>query len=271
MSLQRKITVVFFILLFVSPFIARSVYLRSRSKPLPILPREEITITIIPGWNLINVADYFVKMGVVSSTKEVFVLTGEPVSEQTKHFAYDNSFLIGKSSGLSLEGYLAPETYRVFKDATLWEIVQKLVDQREKQFYQTSSTVQDFHRVLTLASLVEEEARTPEDRRLVSDILLRRLSKNWALQLDSSVHYAVGKTGTVFTTAKERDVKSPWNTYKYPGLPPGPICNPSFDSIEAVLSPTKNSYWYFLSGNDGKMHYATTLEEHAANRYKYLR
>jgi UPF0755 protein len=122
-----------------------------------------------------------------------------------------------------------------------------------------------------MASLIEDEARTPEDRRLVSDILRRRLAKGWALQLDSTVHYAVDKTGTVFTTDRERDSLSLWNTYKYPGLPPGPISNPSLDSIDAALNPTKNDNWYFLSGTDGKMHYATTLEEHTANRYKYLR
>jgi UPF0755 protein len=74
----------------------------------------------------------------------------------------------------------------------------------------------------------------------------------------------------VFTTEDERAIDSPWNTYKYPGLPPGPICNPSIESLTAALRPTANTYWYFLSGSDGQMHYAKTLEEHAANRAKYL-
>ncbi|MFA6105466.1 MAG: endolytic transglycosylase MltG [Patescibacteria group bacterium] len=271
MSLQRTITVIFFISIFILPFTAWRFYLNSRPKSLPIQPREEVTITIIPGWNLRDVADYFVKMGIVSSTKYVFALTGEPATIDTKSYLFGNKILAGKGEGLSLEGYLAPETYRVFRDAALGDVVEKLIAEREKEFLQVSSTIQDFHQTLTMASLIEKETRTPEDRRLVADILWRRLKKGWALQLDSSVHYAVDKTGTVFTTDKERDDKSLWNTYKYPGLPPGPICNPSFDSVEAAITPVKNDYWYFLSGNDGKMYYAKTLEEHTANRYKYLR
>jgi UPF0755 protein len=272
MNLQKQITVVFFILLFSTPFVIRWYYVKLRPRPQAIVVvREEVNVTIIPGWNLRNVADYLIKIGFASTTEQVFALTGEPASNQTKSYDFGYGILSGKKSNLSLEGYLAPETYRVFKDATLADVIKKFIDQRQKQLTSASSSVQNWHEILTMASLIEDEARTPEDRRLVSDILRRRLAKGWALQLDSTVHYAVDKTGTVFTTDRERDSLSLWNTYKYPGLPPGPISNPSLDSIDAALNPTKNDNWYFLSGTDGKMHYATTLEEHTANRYKYLR
>jgi UPF0755 protein len=271
MNLQKQITVIFFILLFSTPFVIRWYYVRHRSRPQPIVAvREEVNVTIIPGWNLRNIADYLVKLGFASTTEQVFVLTGEPASNQTKSYDFGEEILSGKKSNLSLEGYLAPETYRVFKDATLVDVIKKLVDQRQKELSSASSTIQNWHEILTMASLIEDEARTPDDRRIVSDILRRRLAKGWALQLDSTVHYAVDKTGTVFTTDRERDSLSLWNTYKYPGLPPGPISNPSLDSIDAAINPTKNDNWYFLSGNDGKMHYAKTLDEHNANRYKYL-
>ena len=271
MSFEKKVATFFFAMLFLLPvyfYVQKKNAVQEIALPTP---RAELTITVIPGWDLRQVADYFVKMGFASTTEDVFKITGRPASTETKAFEYGNSFLVGLKKGLSLEGYLAPETYRVYEDAVLGDVIKKLVDQREKEFNTTGATVQNWHEILSMASLIEDEARTPEDRRLVSDILWRRLKRGWALQLDSTVHYAVDKTGTVFTTDRERDSASPWNTYKYPGLPPGPICNPSFDSIEAALNPKPNSYWYFLSGTDGKMYYATTLEEHTANRYKYLR
>jgi UPF0755 protein len=80
------------------------------------------------------------------------------------------------------------------------------------------------------------------------------------------VHYAVDRTGDVFTTSKEREFESPWNTYKYPGLPLGPIANPGIESIKATLYPEKNNYWYFLAGKDGTIYYGRTLEEHNANK-----
>ena len=262
MSFEKKVTVLFLFLVAAVPIFLYYAAHRSRPEPTPIPPREEVTITIIPGWNARDVAQYLVKMRFASTSDDVFGIIGEPAHPES-------------SKAPNLEGSLAPETYRVYRDATLAEVIKKLLDQRTKELSEitgfSSSSEARKNEILTMASLIEDEARTPEDRRLISDILWRRLKKGWALQLDSTVHYAVAKTGTVFTTDKERNVNSPYNTYKYPGLPPGPICNPSVDSIEAALEPTANQYWFFLTGNDGKMYYAKTLEEHTANRYKYLR
>ncbi|MEK7625665.1 MAG: endolytic transglycosylase MltG [Patescibacteria group bacterium] len=255
MSLQNKIATLFFVLLIGLPIVGLWAVRYSRPAPKPLKPREEITITIIPGWNLRDVANYLVKVGLASSTGEVFKITGEPAVQGV----------------VSLEGLLAPETYRVYKNASLQEVIKKLTDQRLKEFKAVTSTEFDQNEILTLASLLEKEAQTTNDRKLVADVLRRRLKGGWALQLDSTVHYAIDKSGNPYTTDKERNINSLWNTYKYAGLPPGPICNPGLDSIEAALSPTLNEYWFFLSGTDGTMHYAKTLEEHTANRYKYLR
>lgn len=254
----------------------------------PIPPRPEVTLTIIPGWNLRQVADYLVKQGFASTSVDVYKVTGEPAVIVNKN----NELRIGQLEWaanelgggiwlmrpyeLSFEGYLAPETFRVFKDATLKEVLAKFLLQRDKEITDEMRQLAEKqkkapHQILIVASLVEDEAKTPEDRRLVSDILWRRYKQGMALQLDSSVHYAIDKTGDVYTTNKERSADSFWNTYKYPGLPPGPICNPSIDSIKAALSPVANNYWYFLSGKDGQMHYARTLDEHNLNVAKYLR
>lgn len=242
----------------------------------PIPPRPEITLTIIPGWNLRQVADYLVKQGITSSTDEVYKLIGTPaVDYRSKGILLprvsNTSVASYRPDFVSYEGLLAPETYRVFKDAALLDVIRKFIDQRDKEIDATmwddiKNSGHNFYEILTMASLLEEEVQNPDDKAKVSDILWRRYKNNWALQLDSSVHYVVDKTGNVFTTNKDRSVDSLWNTYKYPGLPIGPIANPGLVSIKAAIYPEKNSYWYFLTGKDGTVYYAKTLDEHNNNK-----
>lgn len=229
---------------------------------VPLPPRPEITLTIIPGWNLRDIAQYLVAQGVASSTSDVYAVTGEPADP--------------KDPTGSAEGALAPETIRFFKGVSIETVIKEFHDLRVQQL--TSAMQAPIvkrgitpQQLLTMASIVEKEAKIDADRKLVADILWRRVKIGMPLQLDSTVSYAVNKIGTVFTTSAERAVDSPWNTYKYRGLPPSPICMPSLESITDALYPTPNQYWYFLSGSDGNMHYAKTLEEHNANRVKYLK
>ncbi len=256
-------------------------YKRSHPKKVALPARPEITLTIIPGWNLRQVADYLVLKGVATSTDAVLAITGKPAKQYKKseavYFGPSDDLLEAKPYGLSMEGYLAPETIRVFADASLADgVIDKFYFARKKEITPemisaAQSAHKNTHDILTMASIVEKEVKHDQDRAIVADILWRRIQKNWALQVDSSVHYAVDKTGDVYTTAKERQIDSYWNTYKYPGLPPGPICNPSTESIQAALYPAKNDYWYFLSDTEGNMHYAKTLDEHNQNKYKYLK
>jgi UPF0755 protein len=294
MSFSRKITIFCLLIFLAAPFVGWYMYRQAHPKyvPKPIPPRPEVTITLLPGWNLRQIGDYLVKMGLASSTQDLYDLVGEPAVVRTRragpppNLVPELTVLSQKPPTISYEGYLAPETYRVFKDASLESIVTKVMDQREQEL--TDLKIGDLnisehifgnkkgmpdltvHDVMTMASILEREARTPEDKKMVADIMWRRSAAGAALQIDSSVHYVVDRFGDVFTTDKERDVDSLWNTYKYPGLPPGPISNPSVASIKAALDPTPNEYWYFLSGTDGTMHYAKTLEAHNANRAKYL-
>lgn len=282
-------------------------YYDASRKPAYVPPatREEVTLTVIPGWNLRQVAEYLVEKGFASSSADVFEVTGLPAYEYARNkpdswppypltavaFKPTTSsekitdLEMHKPEHVSYEGYLAPESIRVFADAPLDQVLAKFIFERDKEFKQEhfeqavealETTVykdaglldqpNEWHEVLTMASIIEKETRHDEDRAIVADILWRRFQKNWALQVDSSVHYISARTGDVFTTEQERAIDSPWNTYKYPGLPPGPICNPSIESIKAALHPEKNTYWYFLTGRDGKMYYARTLDEHAANK-----
>jgi len=257
-------------------------YRRAHPTYVPPPPKEEITITIIPGWNLRQVAEYLVEKGIASTTEDVYKITGEPARDYriggvaAPRIQLDVDLLIDKPNYVSYEGYLAPETYRVYKDATVLEGINTLINQRELQITEEMRQEVDgqgrtLHQTLTMASILEKEVRNSVDKAMVADILWRRLERGWALQVDSSVHYAVDKRGEVFTKKQEREFDSYWNTYKYPGLPLGPISNPSIASIEAALHPEKNNYWYFLTTLDGQVKYARTLDEHNGNRGRYLR
>lgn len=237
---------------------------------------NERNITIIPGWDLRDMSAYFEKEGIASSS-EFFALVGNPVVFGRATSSLESQFSILKDKpNVSLEGYFAPETYRIYKNEKLQDILNRLLSQREKEF--TLEMLQDIkrqgktvHEILTLASILEKEVKTPEDRKKVSDLFWRRIDEGMGLQADSTVHYLTAREGDVFTKQKERQIDSLWNTYKYRGLPPGPISNPSISSIMAAIYPEKNDAVYFLTDSLGAVHYARTLDGHNANVQKYLR
>jgi UPF0755 protein len=119
-------------------------------------------------------------------------------------------------------------------------------------------------KIIILASLIEREARVPEDRPLISAVIRNRLQRHMLLQIDASVLYALGhhKEQVLLTDLK---VDSPYNTYRYAGLPPGPICSPGLDSIKAALNPARVNYLYYVARPDGRHIFSTTLSEHNAN------
>ncbi len=251
-------------------------------------PRQAIekTLTIIPGWTLREIATYLDEQG-VAAEEEVFALLGKPAVDYrigehenlpTDRFnKLDLLILRDKPRYLSYDGYLAPDTYRVYRDAALSEVVEKLLVHRngqitDKMYQDLRARGRTFFQALTMASVLEREARGAEDKALIADIFWRRLDMNWALQADSTIHYILGGNGTVFTSQNERAIDSYWNTYKYPGLPLGPIGTPGLESIEAAIYPRENDYWYFLTTLDsGEVIYAKTLEEHNYNVARYLR
>ncbi len=244
---------------------------------------NERIITIIPGWNLKDIAEYFVKEGMIAKEQDWYRIVGPPAIYPLSILGYttpliSSSFEVTKDKpqSISFEGYLRPDTYRVFRDATIEEIAEKLIRARDAQltpemYADIAKQKRTIHDMLIMASILEREVRDTKDRARVADIFWRRYDKNWALQADSTVHYALQKKGDVFTTKEERDNPSPWNTYRYPGLPSGPISNPSFESIMAAIYPEKNEYWYFLTTDEGDVKYAETFEKHQENIEKYLR
>ena len=233
----------------------------------------ERTITVIPGWTLRDLADYLVNEKIANSKEEVYALTGVPaeLSEVNLRNLDQYKFLQTKSARVSLEGYFRPDTYRIYKSATLEDVLNRLLNERTKQisdewYNEIARQGKTWPEIFTLASILQKEVRASVDKKIVADIFWRRLKKNWALQADSTVHYIFGLSDSVYTTAKQRASQNLYNTYKYPGLPPGPISLPSLESIEAVLYPTPNDYWYFLTTPSGEVKYAKTLDEHIKNK-----
>ncbi|HUY62843.1 MAG TPA: endolytic transglycosylase MltG [Candidatus Paceibacterota bacterium] len=181
-----------------------------------------------------------------------------------------NDFL---SAAEPYEGYLFPDTYFFPPSATAASIVATMRENfRTKTAPLASAIAASGHPlsdIVTMASLVEKEARTPADKRIVAGILWHRIALGMPLQVDAVFGYIFGRD-TYSPSYADLTVDSPYNTYTHKGLPPGPIDSPGLDSIEAAISPTKTNYLYYLTGTDGKMHYATTLAEHNRNRRLYL-
>jgi UPF0755 protein len=126
------------------------------------------------------------------------------------------------------------------------------------------------HEIITLASIIEKEVSNDNDRKLVADIFYKRLEKGIGLQSDATVNYVTGKS-TTRPSAQDLAVDSPYNTYKYKGLPPGPISNPGISAILAAIYPTSNPYFYFLTTPDGKVIYSKAYQEHLQAKAQYYK
>ena len=172
------------------------------------------------------------------------------------------------------EGYLFPDTYDIAGTADASSVIEIL---RDNFTTRTTSlqkamlgTKRSFGDIVIVASLVEKEARTDENRRLVAGVLWNRVDKDMPLQVDAVFGYIYGRD-TYSPSQSDLQVDSPYNTYRNKGLPPGPINNPGLAALEAAANPTKTNYFYYLTGNDNLMHYATTYAGHQANLQKYLK
>ena len=173
----------------------------------------------------------------------------------------------------SHEGYLFPDTYYPFQSTSTSEIIKVLTDNFENKTEvlkrEALSKNLNWSDIIILASLLEGEGKTVQDRKIISGILQERLKEGVALQVDATFKYINGKS-TKELTSNDLKIDSPYNTYLYPGFPPTPISNPGLETIEAAINPTLSDYQYFLTGNDGQMHYAKTFEEHVKNKKMYL-
>lgn len=183
---------------------------------------------------------------------------------------------------LANEGYLFPDTYLFPKNATAGGVIEVLNNNFSKKYDDSLQTLArrkglSEDEVIIFASLVEKEARLKEDMQDVASVLLKRLRSDWPLQVDATIQYALGYQAEEKrwwkTHLAEKDLKldTPYNTYKYTGLPPTPISNPGLNAIKAVVNANPNTpYWFYVSDKSGKLHFSKTNEEHNENIKRYI-
>ncbi len=227
---------------------------------------QEVWVTIPEGLRREEVVDRYIK-GLDKGGKEATL--------------FRENFL-KESEGL--EGYLFPDTYLIPKDIQASKVVLMMKNNFDKKISEIKSNYPfgySLKEVVILASLIEREAKTDEERPVIAGILYNRLEKKWPLQVDAAVQYAVAslkmknqgnQVDKYWETLREGDldIDSPYNTYKYQGLPPGPISNPGLKSLKAAANPLMSDYFFYIHA-DGKVYYARTFEEHNSNIRKYLR
>lgn len=194
------------------------------------------------------------------------IIPGQRLEEIISKFTFDPS----------LEGYLYPDSYLIPNYFTTEQVVSLIKQNFDDKISTLGINPTTAGQIITLASLIEREAKTKSDKQMVSGIINNRLQIGMPLQIDASVQYArdsKNKPAKYWLQLTKNDLKidSAYNTYLNPGLPPGPVCNPGIDSLFAAQNPTPSDYLYYIHGTDGIMRYAKTLTEHNANVAKYLR
>jgi UPF0755 protein len=175
----------------------------------------------------------------------------------------------------NLEGYLAPSTYNLYYDESPRRIINKMVS----HFFESlpdSFTIKAHrlglttHQAVTLASMIEKEARLDGERPIIAAVLLNRLRKGMFLDCDPTVIYALGGLNRPLLRA-DLDIESPYNTYRKPGLPPGPISNPGVKALDAAVNPAPVGYLYFVARGDGSHVFTYSLDDHIDATYRIKR
>ncbi len=171
------------------------------------------------------------------------------------------------------EGYLFPDTYFLLPTATPEEVIKTMEENFSQKIATLDEAIKKFDKplkdIIIMASIIEKEAPDPEARRMISGILWERLKIDMPLQVDATFLYINGKN-TYDLSLDDLAIDSPYNTYKYAGLPRGPIGNPGLDALHAAAVPMHSTYLYYLSDKDGKTYYAKSFAEHKRNREKYM-
>ncbi len=177
----------------------------------------------------------------------------------------------------SFEGYLFPDTYLIPKDADINTIVSQMRNNFEQKYASVdmSKTKLSKNEIITLASLIEREAKFPEDRPIVASVLLNRTEIGMKLDIDATVQYALGYSKEEKNwwrknlTFEDLKISSPYNTYRNAGLPPTPIANPGIEAIKAIVNPANTDYLYYISDKSGRLHFAKNLEGQNENIRKF--
>jgi len=227
-------------------------------------------LVVIPeGWNIKRISSYLEEKKLCNK--------GEFILLTSKDYSKDYDFLADKPKQASLEGYLFPDTYEISRDTTCQDIVVLMLNNFGRKFDSSlrsgitnnaDAKKRSVFNIVTMASIIEKEGRSFSDKKIISDIFWRRINIGMVLQSCATVNYITGKNDPGISL-KDMQIDSPYNTYKYRGLPKGPISSPGIDSLLSAIYPTSTKYLYFLS--DGKTIFSETLEQHNIAKAKYLK
>lgn len=233
------------------------------------VPKQENTVkfTIPEGFSIVQIANRLHDLEIVD--KDDFL---KAVNDRE----YDYTFLkdLPKDSKYKLEGYLFPDTYIVNKGATPEEIIIKMLSRFEQIIDKYSKYLRDtpysLHEIITIASIIEQEAKLSNERPIISGVIYNRLDSDMKLQMCSTVQYVLEKRKANLSY-NDLEIDSPYNTYNYTGLPLGPICVPGEEAIQAALLPEENNYYFFVlkDSTSGSHVFSTTAAEHERNKVKY--
>lgn len=228
---------------------------------------NELVVTFPEGFTTAQIAAKLAAGGVVG--QQEFLATLE------KYRSEIEQFFGPLPATAAIEGVLFPDTYRFYRSSTPEQVMRKMLDNFKSRVVplvqqHPSQQLTNILEVVTLASIVEKELATSEDRAMGADVFLRRMKSGMRLQSDVTVLYGA-HSDAESPSAQDLALDTPYNTYIRDGLPVGPINNPGLDSIRAVLQPKQNPYLYFIAAPDGKVYWAKTLDEHNALVQQYLR
>jgi UPF0755 protein len=216
-----------------------------------------VKFTVPEGLELKEIALKLSKEGIVDFQSFI---------EAAKSDYYDYWFLKELKPGTTLEGYLFPDTYEIYRGEDERQIIDRMLRQFDDKFKPEYKKILrerklSVHDAVTLASIVEREAQVSSERPIISAVFYNRLKKGWNLQSCVTVQYALGERKRTLLFS-DLEIDSPYNTYRYPGLPPGPIANPGEASLEAVIYPVESDYMFFYANGDGTHTFTRTYTEH---------
>ena len=230
---------------------------------------NEILITIPEGFSNKEIDARLVENGLIE--KENFINFNETNNLDLSSY----EFLQDKPKNAGLQGYCFPDTYEYYKNSIIEDIIKKMLDNFDKKLSrelrdEIKKQDKSIFETLILASIIEKEAGFAEDMDKVSSVFHNRLEIDYPLESDATINY-ITESGRSRSTYEDLEIDSPYNTYKYAGLPPAPICNPGIDAIKAAIYPEETDYFFFLTSSDRKAIFSKTYTEHLKNQSEYLK
>lgn len=228
---------------------------------------QEKDIIIIEGWKAEQIGDYLETETLCKSEDWLSLIN---------NYNQNFDFLKSKPASANLEGYLFPDTYRIYENADCEDILLKMLNNFDRKLDEEitrdiQAQGKTIFEIIIMASIIEKEVRSVEDMRVVSGIFWDRIKYGQALESCASLAYILGENKTVYSQ-EDTQINSPYNTYRNRGLPPGPITNPGLNAIQAAIYPKYTDYNYFLTDLEtGQTIWSKTFEEHKQNKQRYLR